>query len=235
MFVHADYLFPEQHDGSNGRGGYVTCAVCNIVKFYASVQRRYGQFTCMGCAKFFGRFLLKPKRFYCPYLGSCPLDVSPRCKACLLQACTNKYILDDRRKAIAEANRPIKRIAPAQPSASNGHGPVRGPVSPIRNSIQRRFTQIKKAAVQTAVQSRSRATTSSGRSVTTTSSVPALRKQWGCRKCPGCLIEDCGRCNYCLDKPKFGGPNTLKKKCINRRCHALTNGQSSGKSSLLSK
>lgn len=51
------------------RGGYVTCAVCDITKFYASVQRRYGQFTCMGCAKFFGRFLLKPRRYFCPNLG----------------------------------------------------------------------------------------------------------------------------------------------------------------------
>ena len=51
------------------RGGFVTCAVCNITKFYASVQRRYGQFTCMGCAKFFGRFLLKPRKYCCINLG----------------------------------------------------------------------------------------------------------------------------------------------------------------------
>lgn len=187
----------------------------------------------MGCAKFFGRFLLKPKRFYCPYLGSCPLDVSPRCKACLLQACTNTYILDDRRKAVAESNRPIKRVAPAAQS-STVSVPIRQ-VNPVRTTIQRRFTQLKKTAVQTAVQSQTR--TSSGRPVTATSTAaPSLRKQWGCRKCPGCLIEDCGKCNYCLDKPKFGGPNTLKKKCINRRCHALNGGPpSTAKSSLLSK
>ena len=44
------------------------------------------------------------------------------------------------------------------------------------------------------------------------------KKNWGCRKCAGCLVEDCGKCNYCLDKPKFGGANTLKKKCIQRKC-----------------
>lgn len=55
--------------GSSSRGGYVTCEVCHITKFYASVQRRYGKFTCMGCAKFFGRFLMKPRRYYCPDLG----------------------------------------------------------------------------------------------------------------------------------------------------------------------
>ena len=57
------------YGAGSSRGGYVTCAVCNITKFYASVQRRYGQFTCMGCAKFFGRFLLKPRKYYCPNLG----------------------------------------------------------------------------------------------------------------------------------------------------------------------
>ncbi|RWS12801.1 hypothetical protein B4U79_12721 [Dinothrombium tinctorium] len=45
-----------------------------------------------------------------------------------------------------------------------------------------------------------------------------VKKNWGCRKCSGCLVEDCGKCNYCLDKPKFGGPNTLKKKCVQRKC-----------------
>lgn len=31
------------------------------------------------------------------------------------------------------------------------------------------------------------------------------RKVSGCRSCANCLAEDCGKCNYCLDKPKFGG------------------------------
>lgn len=61
---------PSGSSPSNARGGFVTCAVCHITKFYASVQRRYGQFTCMGCAKFFGRFLLKPRKYCCPNLGN---------------------------------------------------------------------------------------------------------------------------------------------------------------------
>ena len=27
---------------------------------------------------------------------------------------------------------------------------------------------------------------------------------------------DCGKCKFCLDKPKFGGKNTLRRKCINK-------------------
>jgi len=46
----------------------------------------------------------------------------------------------------------------------------------------------------------------------------AGRKSSGCRSCPNCLAEDCGECNYCRDKPKFGGPNTLKKKCVQKKC-----------------
>ncbi|XP_016113199.1 histone-lysine N-methyltransferase 2B isoform X1 [Sinocyclocheilus grahami] len=40
-----------------------------------------------------------------------------------------------------------------------------------------------------------------------------------CGECKGCLHEeDCGRCINCLDKPKFGGPNTKRQCCIYKRC-----------------
>ena len=29
--------------------------------------------------------------------------------------------------------------------------------------------------------------------------------------------DDCGTCHYCKDKPKFGGPGTLRKKCLKKR------------------
>lgn len=210
------------------RGGFVTCAVCNITKFYASVQRRYGQFTCMGCAKFFGRFLIKPRKYCCPTLGTCPLDMSPRCKACLLKACIDTYSIDERRMAIVMANRPIKRQAPVG-SSSTGYVQQstqrRESANTIvvgRSSIVQRTALVKKArALRVAASSNSAV-----RALLSSSS----KKQWGCRKCSGCLVEDCGRCNYCLDKPKFGGANTLKKKCVNRRCNnnSLGTGNLSG-------
>ena len=43
-------------------------------------------------------------------------------------------------------------------------------------------------------------------------------KFWPCRKCSGCLRPDCGSCMYCLDKPKFGGHNIQKQKCIHKKC-----------------
>lgn len=52
------------------------------------------------------------------------------------------------------------------------------------------------------------------------------RKGTGCRQCANCLSDDCGKCNYCLDKPKFGGPNTLKKKCIQKKCLLVQSGAS---------
>ena len=40
-----------------------------------------------------------------------------------------------------------------------------------------------------------------------------------CRKCDGCLTkDDCGTCRFCKDKTKFGGPNTLRKKCEKKVC-----------------
>jgi len=44
-----------------------------------------------------------------------------------------------------------------------------------------------------------------------------IRKQ-PCGQCEACSREDCGECIYCLDKRKFGGPNSLKQKCARRRC-----------------
>ncbi|XP_040278265.1 histone-lysine N-methyltransferase 2B isoform X1 [Bufo bufo] len=43
-----------------------------------------------------------------------------------------------------------------------------------------------------------------------------------CGKCKGCLVtEDCGTCVNCLDKTKFGGPNTKKQCCVNKRCDVI--------------
>ncbi|KAM4725415.1 histone-lysine N-methyltransferase 2B isoform 2-T2 [Anableps anableps] len=43
-----------------------------------------------------------------------------------------------------------------------------------------------------------------------------------CGICKGCSIEDdCGHCINCLDKPKFGGPNTKKQCCIYRKCDRI--------------
>ena len=40
-----------------------------------------------------------------------------------------------------------------------------------------------------------------------------------CGGCAGCTVEvDCNECKYCLDKPKLGGSNTLRRQCIHRVC-----------------
>ncbi|XP_051963095.1 histone-lysine N-methyltransferase 2B-like [Xyrauchen texanus] len=40
-----------------------------------------------------------------------------------------------------------------------------------------------------------------------------------CGECKGCFHEeDCGKCINCLDKPKFGGPNTKRQCCVYKRC-----------------
>ncbi|XP_053546144.1 histone-lysine N-methyltransferase 2B isoform X2 [Bombina bombina] len=43
-----------------------------------------------------------------------------------------------------------------------------------------------------------------------------------CGNCKGCHVQDdCGKCINCLDKTKFGGPNTKKQCCVNRRCDLI--------------
>ncbi|XP_072317578.1 histone-lysine N-methyltransferase 2A [Eucyclogobius newberryi] len=43
-----------------------------------------------------------------------------------------------------------------------------------------------------------------------------------CGICKGCNHEDdCGECINCLDKPKFGGPNTKRQCCVYKRCDQI--------------
>ncbi|XP_068189928.1 histone-lysine N-methyltransferase 2B isoform X2 [Antennarius striatus] len=43
-----------------------------------------------------------------------------------------------------------------------------------------------------------------------------------CGRCKACQVqEDCAKCIHCLDKPKFGGPNTKRQCCIYRRCERI--------------
>ncbi|XP_047461939.1 LOW QUALITY PROTEIN: histone-lysine N-methyltransferase 2B-like [Mugil cephalus] len=43
-----------------------------------------------------------------------------------------------------------------------------------------------------------------------------------CGHCKGCLVvEDCAKCINCLDKPKFGGPNTKRQCCVYKKCERI--------------
>ncbi|KAG9336027.1 hypothetical protein JZ751_003286 [Albula glossodonta] len=53
---------------------------------------------------------------------------------------------------------------------------------------------------------------------------PKKRNRRACWKCDACLrTTDCGRCDFCMDKPKFGGRNKKRQKCRLRQCqsHAM--------------
>lgn len=44
-----------------------------------------------------------------------------------------------------------------------------------------------------------------------------------CGECRACLVEtDCGVCRFCRDMKKYGGPNKLRQKCIQRQCVKLS-------------
>ena len=48
------------------------------------------------------------------------------------------------------------------------------------------------------------------------------RRRTTCKKCEACQVsQDCGECLFCLDKPKYGGPNKLKKKCREKICQNM--------------
>ncbi|KAK1805367.1 hypothetical protein P4O66_019677 [Electrophorus voltai] len=47
-------------------------------------------------------------------------------------------------------------------------------------------------------------------------------RQQRCLRCRGCCREeDCGTCVFCLDKPKYGGPNKKRQSCIYKKCSRI--------------
>ncbi|XP_076865573.1 histone-lysine N-methyltransferase 2B-like isoform X2 [Brachyhypopomus gauderio] len=47
-------------------------------------------------------------------------------------------------------------------------------------------------------------------------------RQQRCFLCKGCCREeDCGECVFCLDKPKYGGPNKKRQSCIYKKCSRI--------------
>lgn len=45
-----------------------------------------------------------------------------------------------------------------------------------------------------------------------------LPEQYCCLPCTIPLNEECGTCNHCKDKPKYGGLGVIKQKCVLRMC-----------------
>ena len=44
-----------------------------------------------------------------------------------------------------------------------------------------------------------------------------------CGTCAACLCEDdCRKCRFCKDMPKYGGLGRMRQKCIKRQCHKLS-------------
>ena len=46
-------------------------------------------------------------------------------------------------------------------------------------------------------------------------------KRQRCGICQNCQTSDCGKCKYCLDKPKFGGSGKLRQCCVNKKCQQM--------------
>ncbi|XP_065904772.1 uncharacterized protein [Dysidea avara] len=58
----------------------------------------------------------------------------------------------------------------------------------------------------------------------TSNLISQRKRKKRCGSCENCLNDDCGKCVYCLDKPKFNGPGKKKQCCITRRCTQGLNG-----------
>ncbi len=188
----------------------------------------------------------------CP-IGSCTLKVDVpggRCKACLLQACLQKYIIDPKKhpkifqkspgvgdtyKTLAITGSNSSNPVPANVQIKISKQPNKLMVSNASNkqSIKQEIALEDVKAVDSPQLASNSKPSTNGIVIKATPSGSSKRKQQfgdetvtvtrsrriGCRECPGCLADDCGQCLYCLDKPKFGGNDVKKQRCIKRRCH----------------
>lgn len=134
-----------QTSGTNGtctiKSGYITCPVCSCTKFYTTLQRRYGQFSCVGCYRFFKEFFVKPKRYGCPNLGTCPLDVRTKCKGCWIQKCIETYSVDEQRKSLLTAHRPVRKGPAAKSSVKQEPGSTTGSLQQVAHQQQQQSQQ----------------------------------------------------------------------------------------------
>lgn len=177
-------------------------------------------------------------------IASCSLKIDVpggRCKACLLQACLQKYIIDPKKhpKIFQKSGPGEKGLNPipanvqikinknankilANPSAkqnikqeiSMDDMKAMDPSLPTLTTVAKPSTNgiVIKATPPSGSGKRKQQFNEDGTAVTRS-------RRIGCRECPGCLADDCGQCLYCLDKPKFGGNDVKKQRCIKRRCH----------------
>jgi len=171
-----------------------------------------------------------------------------RCKSCLLQACLQKYIIDPKKHPKIFQKSPGAGDKTASLTSANASNPVPANVQ-IKISKQPNKLMISNASTKQSAKQEDIKSVDSFESPQTASTKPSTngvvikatpsgssskRKQQfsedgtvtvtrsrriGCRECPGCLADDCGQCLYCLDKPKFGGNDVKKQRCIKRRCH----------------
>lgn len=186
-----------------------------MTKFYSHISRRYGVFSCESCAKFFYRYSQKPVQYTCLSGGNCSLKVnSPgtRCKYCLLNACLKKYILDPKKhsKIIDKhfSGNNDKEIPMETSILLKNDGMISNNI-PNHLDLMESKDKLKKNFKSEQV--------SLKKSGPIDSKLSKYRRM-ACRKCKGCLADDCGTCQYCLDKPKFGGNDVKKQKCLKRKC-----------------
>ena len=45
-----------------------------------------------------------------------------------------------------------------------------------------------------------------------------VKRKISCKKCENCTRDDCGDCQNCRSKVRFGGDGSRKQKCSRRRC-----------------
>ncbi|XP_074603531.1 uncharacterized protein LOC141857036 isoform X2 [Brevipalpus obovatus] len=221
--------------GTKSRSGYIVCKVCCSKRFYSYVQRRYGQYSCSACYRHFRDFLLKPKIFSCPTLGSCSLEAKNKCRACWLLTCINVFNenIDEDKRKIMYNYQPVKDEGDAdEPDPGDPEDLV--DYDQDKDDSGSELTSIKPHDSLLDDQEE-RGTISGDEQTETNTQLPVKRnlkghkilkkvssskrkRNWSCMKCSNCLKQECGKCVYCLDRPKYGGQFRLRQRCADRRC-----------------
>jgi hypothetical protein len=132
------------------------------------------------------------------------------------------FSVDARRQQVIDCNQPVKKLPPNKVSMTvpasieNGNG-MKPQVPKITVSFDA-MPALESEDMMAGVPQVANPQVKGRRPSVNAKLVVTGKKVWSCGKCATCTAEDCGKCIYCLDRPKFGGPFIKKQRCIKRRC-----------------
>jgi len=147
--------------------------------------------------------------------------------------CATLLVLAASQRGTPGGSPSLPRLSSGEDGVGGVGGPQLGrPAGPAEHLVGATMVQAAAAAAFSALQASSSSSPAASTALGALADLPGdpggvatlpvvferTRPLLACGHCPNCRAPECARCPACLDKPKFGGPNTLRRRCDDRKC-----------------